>query len=133
MDRGRIIVNSKMVLHKVSRYIYSTFIEHIGKCIYDGIWVGQNSPIPNDGGLRIDTLEALAKITPPALRWPGGNFAEYYHWRGATGPQDKRPKRYNVEWGIPEENSFGTHEYMRFCEAIGSEPYLVLNVASGTV
>ena len=133
MDKGRIIINSDTELNKVSKYIYSGFLEHIGRCIYDGIWVGEDSSIPNDGGLRIDTLDALAEVAPASMRWPGGNFAEYYHWRDGIGPLKGRPMRYNIEWGIPEDNAFGTHEFMRFCEAIGSEPHLVLNVASGSV
>ncbi len=117
----------------VSPFLYSSFAEHFGRCIYDGIWVGPDSDIPNEDGLRRDTLEALAELSLPAVRWPGGNWAEYYHWRDGIGPPQERPLRYNIEWGIPESNAFGTHEYMRFCQAIGSEPYLVLNVASGTV
>ena len=117
----------------VSSYIYSSFAEHFGRCIYDGIWVGYDSDIPHEDGLRRDTLEALAELALPAVRWPGGNWAEYYHWRDGIGPPHARPQRYNIEWGIPESNAFGTHEYMRFCAAIGAEPYMVLNVASGTV
>ena len=117
----------------VSPYLYSSFAEHFGRCIDDGIWVGQGSDIPHEDGLRRDTLEALAELALPSVRWPGGNWAEYYHWRDGIGPPHQRPLRYNIEWGIPENNAFGTHEYMRFCQAIGAEPYLVLNVASGTV
>jgi len=117
----------------VSPYLYSSFAEHFGRCIYDGIWVGRDSDIPNDDGLRRDTLEALSELSLPAVRWPGGNWAEYYHWRDGVGPPQERPQRYNIEWGIPESNAFGTHEYMRFCSSINTEPYLVLNVASGTV
>ena len=117
----------------VSPFLYSSFAEHFGRCIYDGIWVGPDSDIPNDDGLRRDTLEALSELSLPAVRWPGGNWAEYYHWRDGIGPPQERPLRYNIEWGIPESNAFGTHEYMRFCSSINTEPYLVLNVASGTV
>lgn len=117
----------------VNPYLYSSFAEHFGRCIYDGIWVGPDPDIPNEDGLRRDTLEALAELSLPAVRWPGGNWAEYHHWRDGIGPLQERPLRYNIEWGIPESNAFGTHEYMRFCNAIGSDPYLVLNVASGSV
>ena len=117
----------------VSPYLYSSFAEHFGRCVYDGIWVGPDSDIPHEDGLRRDTLEALAQLALPAVRWPGGNWAEYYHWRDGIGPPHQRPQRYNIEWGIPESNAFGTHEYMRFCAAIEAEPYLVLNLASGTV
>ena len=118
---------------RVSPYLYSSFAEHFGRCIYDGIWVGLDSDIAHEDGLRRDVVEALAEIALPAVRWPGGNWAEYYHWRDGVGPRQNRPRRHNIEWGIPESNAFGTHEYMRFCAAIGTEPYLVLNVASGTV
>lgn len=118
---------------RISPYLYSGFIEHLSDCIYGGIWVGPDSDIPNDKGLRTGTVEALAELALPAMRWPGGNWAEYHHWQDGVGPREKRPRRYNIEWGIPEDHTFGTHEFLRFCEAIGSEPYLVLNLASGTV
>jgi len=133
MIEAQIQIAARPHAPQISRYIYSSFAEHLGRCIYDGIWVDPDSSIPNDAGLRLDTLEALAEIAPPAVRWPGGNWAEYYHWRDGIGSPETRPQRYNIEWGIPESNAFGTHEYMRFCDAIGAEPYLVLNVASGTV
>lgn len=118
---------------RISRFLYSGFIEHFSDCVQGGIWVGPDSSIPNDGGLRSGTVEALAELALPAMRWPGGNWAEYHHWRDGVGPPEKRPLRHNIEWSIPEDHAFGTHEFMRFCEAIGSEPYLVLNVGSGSV
>ena len=121
------------VERRISPYLYSGFIEHLSDCVYGGIWVGPDSDIPNDDGLRTGTVEALAELALPAMRWPGGNWAEYHHWRHGIGPREKRPQRYNIEWGIPEDHAFGTHEFLRFCEAIGSDPYLVLNVGSGSV
>jgi alpha-N-arabinofuranosidase len=120
-------------LHQVSRYLYSHFAEHLGRCIYGGIWVGEDSDIPNDGGIRQDTAQALERLALPALRWPGGCFADNYHWQDGVGPRWERPKRYNLWWHQPESNQFGTHEFMRLCEMIGAEPYICLNVGSGTV
>ena len=119
--------------HVVSRYLYGQFIEHIGRCVYGGIWVGEDSKIPNDGGIRLDTIAALKRLKLPALRWPGGCFADSYHWMDGIGPRDRRPKRYNLWWRQPEPNAFGTDEVMRFCALIGAEPYVCANVGSGTV
>ncbi|HUW18969.1 MAG TPA: alpha-L-arabinofuranosidase C-terminal domain-containing protein [Sedimentisphaerales bacterium] len=119
--------------HKVSPYIYGQFIEHIGGCIYDGIWVPEGSEIENSGGIRLDTVRALRKLEVPVVRWPGGLFADNYHWRDGIGPSDKRPVRQNLGWNTTESNQFGTHEFMRFCKLIGTEPYLCVNVGSGTV
>jgi len=116
---------------KVEPNIYGHFAEHLGRCIYGGIWVGENSSIPNDNGLRLDTVEALKQLELPVLRWPGGCFADNYHWRDGIGPRDKRPTRLNIWWHQGESNAFGTHEFMRFCRAIGTEPYLCANVGSG--
>ncbi|MHC4624317.1 MAG: alpha-N-arabinofuranosidase [Planctomycetota bacterium] len=120
-------------LHTVSPYIYGQFIEHIGGCIYDGIWVGENSEIENAEGIRLDTVRALKQIAVPVLRWPGGLFADNYHWRDGIGPRDKRPVRQNLGWNTTESNHFGTHEFMHLCRLIGTEPYLCVNIGSGTV
>ena len=120
-------------LHKVNRYLYSHFAEHLGRCIYGGIWVGEDSNIENDGGIRVDTATALKKLALPTLRWPGGCFADNYHWMDGIGPRERRPKRYNLWWKQLETNQFGTDEFMRFCDMIGAEPYICLNVGSGTV
>jgi alpha-N-arabinofuranosidase len=120
-------------LHTVSPYIYGQFIEHIGGCIYDGIWVGEDSEIENSAGIRLDTVRALKRLEAPVVRWPGGLFADNYHWRDGIGPRDKRPVRQNLGWNTTESNQFGTHEFMRFCRLIGTEPYLCVNVGSGTV
>ncbi len=131
---SRLIVNADLGKDTISKYIYGQFTEHLGHCIYGGIWVGKNSSIPNTRGLRNDVVEALKAISVPVVRWPGGCFADTYHWMDGIGPSDKRPKFVNTTWGgVVEDNSFGTHEFLDFCELIGAEPYLAINVGSGTV
>jgi alpha-N-arabinofuranosidase len=118
---------------KINRNIYGHFMEHLGRCIYDGLWVGEDSTIPNTRGIRNDVIEALKNLDCPNLRWPGGCFADDYHWRDGIGPQDKRPKRINIHWGqVIEPNEFGTHEFLDLCELVGAEPYIAGNVGSGT-
>jgi len=129
----KIIINRNTHMHTVSPALYSHFVEHIGGCIYDGIWVGEDSEIPNMNGIRIDTVEALKKLEIPVIRWPGGLFADNYHWMEGIGPREKRPVRYNLGWNMLENNHFGTDEFMRFCEMIGAEPYLCCNMGTGTV
>ncbi len=114
--------------------IYGQFAEHLGHCIYGGIWVGEKSPIPNTRGIRNDVVAALRELHIPNVRWPGGCFADEYHWKDGIGPRDQRPKMINTTWGgVVEDNSFGTHEFMDFCEQIGTQPYVCGNVGSGTV
>src|SRR5664280_862235 len=114
--------------------IYGQFAEHLGHCIYGGIWVGEGSPIPNTRGIRNDVTAALRELHVPNVRWPGGCFADEYHWRDGIGPRERRPKMINTHWGgVVEDNSFGTHEFMDFCEQIGAQPYVCGNVGSGTV
>ena len=114
--------------------IYGQFSEHLGRCVYEGIWVGPDSDIPNENGYRTDVLEALRALKVPVLRWPGGCFADDYHWRDGIGPRESRPKMVNSNWGgTVEDNSFGTHEFMDFCELLGIEPYISGNVGSGSV
>jgi alpha-N-arabinofuranosidase len=114
--------------------IYGHFTEHLGHCIYEGIWVGEGSPIPNTRGIRNDVVAALKKIKAPQIRWPGGCFADEYHWRDGIGPKESRPSMINTHWGgVVENNHFGTHEFLDFCEQVGTEPYICLNVGSGTV
>lgn len=119
---------------QINKNIYGQFAEHLGRCIYDGIWVGKDSPIPNVNGYRKDLLEALQALKVPVLRWPGGCFADTYHWRNGIGPVNERPKIKNVFWGgTVEDNSFGTNEFLNLCELIGCDPYISANVGSGTV
>ena len=118
----------------INKNIYGQFAEHLGRCIYDGIWVGKVSPIPNVNGYRKDLLEALQALKVPVLRWPGGCFADTYHWKNGIGPLNERPKIKNVFWGgTVEDNSFGTHEFLNLCELLGCDPYISANVGSGTV
>jgi alpha-N-arabinofuranosidase len=131
---NRIVVDLDRAGQKISRHIYGHFAEHLGRCIYEGIWVGEDSPIPNTRGIRNDVAAALAKLKMPNLRWPGGCFADTYHWMDGVGPRSGRPDMVNVFWGgVTESNHFGTHEFLDFCAMIGTEPYICGNVGSGTV
>ena len=114
--------------------IYGHFAEHLGRCIYDGIWVGEDSPIPNTDGFRNDILQVLRKMKAPVIRWPGGCFADDYHWQDGIGPRHERPRRINIHWGeVIETNHVGTQEFARLCRLVGAEPYFCGNVGSGTV
>lgn len=118
----------------ISKHIYGHFSEHLGRCIYGGIWVGEDSEIPNIQGYRKDVFEALKKLNIPNLRWPGGCFADEYHWKDGIGPRENRPEMINTHWGgVVEDNSFGTHEFLDFCKLLETEPYICGNVGSGSV
>ncbi len=118
----------------INKAIYGQFAEHLGHCIYEGLWVGPDSPIPNTQGYRNDVLAALKQLGVPQLRWPGGCFADEYHWKDGIGPRESRPSMYNSHWGgVVENNHFGTHEFLDLCEMLGIEPYVCVNVGSGTV
>lgn len=118
----------------INRNIYGHFAEHLGRCIYDGIYVGDTSKIPNINGVRKDIIAALKDLKIPNLRWPGGCFADTYHWKDGIGPKEDRPTIVNKWWGgVTEDNSFGTHDFLNLCEELGAEPYLSGNVGSGTV
>jgi alpha-L-arabinofuranosidase len=118
----------------INRNIYGHFSEHLGRCIYEGIWVGEDSSIPNTKGYRNDVLAALKQLHVPVLRWPGGCFADEYHWKDGIGPRESRPAMINTHWGgVVENNHFGTHEFLDFCEMLGIEPLVCINVGSGTV
>ncbi|MGN6604933.1 MAG: alpha-N-arabinofuranosidase [Ginsengibacter sp.] len=122
------------VSQTISKNIYGMFSEHLGRDIYDGFWVGQNSKIPNKDGIRLDIVNALKAIKVPLMRWPGGCFADQYHWMDGIGPKDKRPQTVNSTWGgVTEDNYFGTHEFMELCDLIGCQAYIAGNVGSGTV
>ena len=107
----------------IPKEIYGQFAEHLGTCIYGGLWVGENSDIPNINGYRTDVFNALKELRVPVLRWPGGCFADEYHWMDGIGPKENRPKMVNNNWGgTIEDNSFGTHEFLNLCEMLGCEP-----------
>jgi len=130
----RFVINADLGQHAISRHIYGHFAEHLGRCIYEGIWVGEDSPIPNTRGMRNDVLGALQRLAMPNLRWPGGCFADTYHWRDGLGAREQRPTIVNVHWGgVTENNHFGTHEFMDLCGLLGCAPYICGNVGSGTV
>ncbi len=128
------IVDTKKQKAQISRNIYGHFSEHLGRCIYEGLYVGEDSHIPNIDGMRTDVIEALKAMGLPLLRWPGGCFADEYHWKDGIGPKEQRKKMINTHWGgVVEDNSFGTHEFLRLCELLECEPYINGNVGSGTV
>ena len=117
----------------IDRHLYGQFAEHLGRGIYEGIWVGEGSPIPNTNGYRNDVLAALRRIHVPVIRWPGGCFADEYHWREGIGPRNERPIKVNTHWGgVEEPNTFGTHEFLDFAELIGADAYVSGNAGSGS-
>lgn len=128
------VINLDLPGAKISKHQYGHFAEHLGRCIYGGFWVGEDSEIPNERGIRLDVVEALKKLNIPNLRWPGGCFADEYHWQDGIGPRENRPKMVNSHWGnVVENNHFGTHEFMDLCEMLGADAYIAGNVGSGTV
>ncbi len=131
----RVTVHADQGKDTISRNIYGHFSEHLGRCIYGGFYVGEASTgIPNTRGMRNDVVAAVRKLRIPVLRWPGGCFADTYHWKDGVGPKEQRPSMVNVWWGgTTEDNSFGTHEFLDLCEQLGAEPYFSGNVGSGTV
>ncbi len=129
-----ISVHPEQGTQTISKEIYGQFAEHLGTCIYGGLWVGTDSEIPNTEGYRNDVLEALKALKVPVLRWPGGCFADEYHWMDGVGPKENRPQMVNTNWGgTVEDNSFGTHEFLNLCELLECEPYISGNVGSGSV
>lgn len=130
----KMYVNPNIKKGKINKEIYGHFAEHLGRGIYEGIYVGENSSIPNTKGMRNDVVEALKEMQIPVLRWPGGCFADEYHWKDGIGPKENRKKMINTNWGgVVEDNSFGTHEFMELCDQLGCEAYINGNVGSGSV
>jgi len=133
-DAVHLAVDASKTGAKIDRNLFGQFAEHLGTGVYEGIWVGKDSKIPNTRGIRNDVVAALKKLKVPNVRWPGGCFADEYHWRHGIGPADKRTVTLNPNWGgVTEPNTFGTHEFMDFMDQIGSRAYLSINVGSGTV
>ncbi|HEX8550010.1 MAG TPA: alpha-N-arabinofuranosidase [Abditibacteriaceae bacterium] len=129
-----LIINADQGTQRINKHIYGHFAEHLGRCIYEGFWVGEDSDIPNTRGIRNDVVEALKKLNIPNLRWPGGCFADEYHWMDGIGPRENRVSVVNTHWGnVVENNHFGTHEFFDLCEMLGAEPYICGNVGSGSV
>lgn len=131
---SNININANRETGTISKYIYGQFAEHLGRCIYEGVWVGPDSTIPNVNGIRTDVVEALREIEVPVIRWPGGCFADEYHWKDGIGPVENRKTIVNTHWGgVTENNHFGTHEFFELCKQVGAEAYINGNVGSGTV
>ena len=131
---AKLYVNPGNPKSKINRELYGNFSEHLGRCIYEGLYVGEDSPIPNTNGMRNDVVSALKEMGLPVLRWPGGCFADEYHWMDGIGPKESRKKIVNTHWGgVVEDNSFGTHEFMELCRQLGCKTYINGNVGSGTV
>ena len=131
----RVTLNTDLGEYTINRHIYGHFAEHLGRCIYGGFYVGEdNTAIPNVDGIRTDVVQALKELKIPNLRWPGGCFADTYHWKDGVGPKEDRPTIVNTWWGgVTEDNSFGTHDFLNMCELLETEPYISANVGSGTV
>lgn len=130
----KIFINENEKKGHINPEIYGHFSEHLGRCIYEGVYVGKDSDIPNVNGMRCDVVEALKEMKIPLLRWPGGCFADEYHWKDGIGPKENRKKMINTHWGgVIEDNSFGTHEFFELCEQLGCKTYVNGNVGSGTV
>ncbi|MEM4849049.1 MAG: alpha-N-arabinofuranosidase, partial [Ignisphaera sp.] len=130
--KTHVYVDTSAVVAPLDKRVYGQFIEHLGRCIYGGIWVGEKSSIPNIKGYRLDVLEAVKAIKPPIVRWPGGNFVSQYHWMDGIGPRENRPRKFDLAWGLVEPNEFGTDEYMEWIKLIGAEPFIVVNAGNGT-
>lgn len=134
MKKISMLINARHRISRINPEIYGHFSEHLGRCIYNGIYVGEDSSIPNTDGIRNDIIEAFRKIKLSVLRWPGGCFADEYHWKDGIGEKASRKKMINTNWGgVTEDNSFGTHEFFRLCELVGCQPYIAGNLGSGTV
>lgn len=128
------LINPNHKVSKIGKDIYGHFSEHLGRCIYEGLYVGEDSQIPNVNGMRTDVVDALKEMGVPVLRWPGGCFADEYHWKDGIGSKESRKKMINTHWGgVVEDNSFGTHEFFELCRQLGCDTYINGNVGSGTV
>ena len=132
-DVIRVAIDAAKPGPRIERHIFGQFAEHLGRGVYEGVWVGPDSKIPNTRGIRNDVVAALKAIKVPNVRWPGGCFADEYHWKNGIGPREQRPATLNPNWGgVIEPNTFGTHEFFDFLDQVGAEAYLSINVGSGT-
>ncbi len=133
-NMAKLYINPNVKKGYIHREIQGHFAEHLGRCIYEGVYVGENEVIPHTNGMRNDVVEALKEIRIPVLRWPGGCFADEYHWKDGIGPKEKRKRMINTHWGgVLEDNSFGTHEFMELCDQLKCKKYINGNLGSGTV
>lgn len=132
VQKSIINVDTSTVAGRLSRGVFGQFIEHLGRCIYGGVWVGEESRVPNFKGYRSDVLEAVKRVHPPVTRWPGGNFSSAYHWMDGIGPRKSRPRKFELAWEWVEPNEFGTVEFIEWCRLVGTEPFIVVNAGSGT-
>jgi len=128
----KIKVDAERQIGQIDSNIYGHFIEHLGRCIYGGIYE-EDSPLSEKRGFRKDVLQAVRNIKCPLLRWPGGNFASNYHWEDGIGPKDERPVRFDLAWDKEEINRFGTDEFIEYCRVIGAEPYICVNLGTGSL
>src|SRR5262249_733121 len=131
-NKAALVIQVNQPKGTINRNIYGQFAEHLGRLIYEGLWVGEDSSIPNTRGIRDDVVAALKELRIPVLRWPGGCFADEYHWRDGIGPRAQRPRRPNASWGGVDTNAFGTHEFLDLCEMLGADPYINGNLGSGS-
>src|SRR5690625_2108579 len=125
-------ININDTIGHINKYIFGNFAEHLGRCIYGGIY-DEGSPLSDENGFRKDVKQAVKDLHVPLLRYPGGNFVSNYHWEDGVGPKDQRPTRLNLAWGNIDNNHFGTDEFMEYCKEIGTEPYLAVNMGTGTM
>ncbi len=124
-------VDVRRGIGEINPNIYGGFIEHLGKCIYGGIY-DPTSSHSDERGFRTDTIEAIRKLRTPIVRWPGGNFVSGYHWQDGIGPKDQRPVRPELAWDTVESNEFGTDEFIQWCRVVGTEPYICANLGTGS-
>ncbi len=131
MAKAKILADTRRQIGAVNPHVFGGFIEHLGRCIYDGIFE-EDSPLSDRNGFRTDVMEALRGLDAPSMRWPGGNFASNYHWRDGLGPREDRPRRRDLAWDSTDSNRFGTDEYIKFCRALKTEPFICVNLGNGT-
>jgi hypothetical protein len=129
--RARVKIDTERVIGEIDPKIYGNFIEHLGRCIGGGVFE-EGSPLSDSNGFRKDVMEAVRKLNVTQLRWPGGNFVSNYHWKDGIGPRDGRPRRLEMAWGTVETNRFGTHEFLQYAEMMKTEPYICVNLGTGT-
>lgn len=134
-EQASIAVYPSHKLSKVNDNIYAGFTEHMGRCIYGGLYDpdNPNKDLIDENGFRKDVIDSFKELNVPVVRYPGGNFCATYHWMDGVGPRESRPKRPELAWVGIESNQFGTDEFMKWCEVVGTEPYLALNMGTGTL